>query len=114
VNGRLFAHNCFGDLHLTAAHGGVDIYYDWWDDQQKFAVEAEVVDGSARVFIPADASFHLIAQAENGHIANDFADKEQRHAGSLHKVDTVIGTNPKIEVRLRAQSGNIKVTEVSY
>src|ERR1700732_1050808 len=29
TNGRLFAHNCFGDLHLAVISGGLDLIYVW-------------------------------------------------------------------------------------
>ena len=112
TNGRLFAHNCFGDMDLTAENGGIDIYYDWWE-QIKFSIKAEIADGSVRAFIPGDASFHLRAEAEGGQIANDFAEKEQRKLG-VRKIDRVIGTPAGAEVRLRARSGNIKIAEVTY
>lgn len=112
TNGRLFAHNCFGDIDLTAENGGIDVYYDWWENK-RFSINAEIADGNMRAFIPGDASFHLIAEAEDGHIANDFAEKEQRQP-SVRKIDRIIGTQAGAEVRLRARSGNIKIAEVTY
>jgi hypothetical protein len=112
-NGRIFSHNCFGNIHLTAINGGIDLYYDWWEEEQKFLIDAAIVNGSVRAFIPIDASFHLIAETEEGHIANDFAEKEQRHAVGVTRIDRIVGTNTEAEVRLHAKSGNIKVGETN-
>src|ERR1700730_14842069 len=44
VNGRLFSHNCFGDVHLVVTNGGLDIGYHWWE-QRRFSVSAESGNG---------------------------------------------------------------------
>jgi putative adhesin len=111
-NGRLFVHNCFGDIDLTAENGGIDIYYDWWDEI-KLSIKAEIADGGVRAFIPGDASFHLLAETEDGHVANDFAEKEQRQR-DVRKIDKIIGTQAGAEVRLHARNGNIKIAEVTF
>jgi hypothetical protein len=113
-SGRLFAHNCFANISVTTDEGGIDIYYDWWEEGRKFSIDAAIGDGSVRVFIPIESSFHLMAESEEGHVANDFAEKEQRQAGGVRKIDKVIGTNAEVEVRLHAKDGNIKVGEITY
>ena len=30
-NGRLYGRNCFTDLHVSVANGGLDVGYDWWE-----------------------------------------------------------------------------------
>jgi hypothetical protein len=112
TNGRLFAHNCFGQIDLSADTGGIDVYYDWWEDW-KFSVNATIGDGGARAFIPVDSSFHLIAEAEEGRVANDFAEKEQR-GPEVRKIDRIIGAPALPEIRLHAKNGNIRVAEVSH
>jgi hypothetical protein len=112
TNGRLFAHNCFGDIDLTVDTGGIDVYYDWWEEN-KFSINAEIINGSVRAFIPDDASFHLIAEVETGQVVNDFAEKEQRQPG-VRKIDKIIGTEAGPEIRLHARHGNIRVAEVVY
>ena len=106
-NGRLYGRNCFGNVRFSVSTGGLDIDYDWWE-QSKFSINAEAENGGIHAFIPADASFHLIAEAENGRISNDFAEQEQRHADD-HKIDMLIGPAPKAEVNLRARDGNIEI-----
>jgi hypothetical protein len=112
TNGRLFAHDCFGNIELKIDNGGIDVYYDWWEDQ-KFSVSATIVDGGVRAFIPIDSSFHLIAEAEEGEIGNDFAEKEQRKPG-VHQIDKIIGSPALAEIRLHARNGNVRIAEVTY
>jgi hypothetical protein len=107
-NGRLFAHNCFGNLHLTVINGGLDIIYEWWEPR-RFSVEAQIVKGNLRAFLPGDASFHLAAEAVNGKIGNDFAEKEQRNKSTLHKNEIKVGEQLGADIKLRAEDGNIKV-----
>ncbi len=111
TNGRLYEHDCFGDLRLTVNNGGLDLGYDWWE-QRSFSVDATIARGNARAFIPGDASFHLIAESLNGKVASDFTDQKQRN-GQVTKIDTVIGTNPGSDVKIRATEGNIKIVEVN-
>jgi hypothetical protein len=110
-NGRLFGRNCFGNIRLSVAMGGLDIDYDWWEDR-KFSINVEVENGGIHAFIPADASFHLMADAESGRISNDFAEQQQRHADD-RKIDMLIGPAPKSEVILRARDGNIDLGATS-
>lgn len=112
INGRLFARNCFGNVHLRVVSGGLDVSYDWWE-QTKFSINAEIVNGGVRAFIPGEASFHLIAETDDGQIANDFTEKEQRRAGSIRKIDMLIGPAPEAEVKLRARDGNIRIAETN-
>ncbi len=111
TNGRLYEHDCFGDLRLTVNNGGLDLGYDWWE-QRSFSVDAKIARGNARAFIPGDASFHLIAESLNGKVASDFTDQKQRN-GQVTKIDTVIGTDPGPDVKIRATEGNIKIVEVN-
>ncbi|MEY2538381.1 MAG: hypothetical protein QOG67_2121 [Verrucomicrobiota bacterium] len=111
-SGRMFGHNCFGDLHLNVTDGGIDVGYDWWETWRG-SIDARVVNGNARVFMPVDAAFHLIATAINGHIANDFAEKRDRVSGDLKKIDTVIGGDSELNLQIHATNGSIQITEVN-
>lgn len=113
-SGRLFAHNCFSNISVTTDEGVIDVYYDWWEERRKFSIDAAILDGSVRAFIPIESSFHLVAESESGHVANDFSEKEQRQAGGVRKIDKVIGTNAGVEVRLHAKDGNVKMGEITY
>jgi DUF4097 and DUF4098 domain-containing protein YvlB len=110
VNGRLYAHNCFSDTHLRVDTGGLDVSYNLWE-QRKFSIDAQIVNGHTHVFIPGDASFHVIAETEDGQIENAFAEQAQRSGDDVSKIDAVVGTTPEAEFRLRARNGNIQITE---
>src|SRR5712692_618984 len=111
-SGRLFGHNCFSDLDLAVMSGNLTLAYDWWEES-KFSAEAKVVDGHALAFLPSDAGFHLIAEAVHGKIANDFAEKEQRQGGPVHKIDMRIGESPEAEIKIHAADGNIRIAETN-
>jgi hypothetical protein len=111
TNGRLFGHNCFSNIDLGVASGNLDVAYDWWEET-KFSINAKIEDGNLRASIPSDAAFHLIAETEEGKIANDFAEQEQRQDG-VRKIDINIGAPPHPEIRLRARDGNIHVVETN-
>jgi hypothetical protein len=111
-SGRMFCRNCFGDLHFNVTEGGVDVGYDWWETRP-CSIDARVINGNARAFIPGDAAFHLIATAINGHVANDFAEKRDRVSGDLKKIDTVIGGESESNLQIHAINGSIQITEVN-
>jgi len=109
-NGRLLAHNCFGDLDLSLNTGNLAIAYDWWEEQA-FSIHATIQNGNAFAYIPSDAAFHLIAHTATGKIANDFAEKEQRHAEPVSKIDMLVGGGGKTAFEFETQDGNVKITE---
>jgi len=109
-NGRLFAHNCFGNLDLQLRTGNLAIVYEWWEEQ-KFAIRSTIEDGNAFAYIPGDAAFHLIARTESGQIGNDFEAKEQRHAEPVTKVDMVVGDGGTTTFQFECKDGNIKISE---
>ena len=109
-NGRLFAHNCFGNLDLAVHTGNLAIVYEWWEELE-FAIHANVENGNAFASIPTDAAFHLIAHTVTGKIANDFAEKEDRRAEPINNVDTQVGSGGKTVFQFETQDGNIKISE---
>lgn len=111
-NGRLYGHNCFTDLHVSVANGGLDVGYDWWETH-KFSLDASIANGNARGFIPGQAAFHLVAASVNGKVASDFTEKEQRRQGGARKIDMLIGGPSENELKFHAVNGNIKITEVN-
>ncbi len=110
--GRLFAHNCFANLDLAVNTGNVALIYDWWENS-KFSVKANIADGNGLAFIPSDASFHLVAEAPNGKIDNDFTEKEQRNGDALPKIDMLVGGGGEVGIEIRATDGNIKIAEAN-
>lgn len=109
-NGRLFAHNCFGNLDLHLKTGNLALVYEWWEDEE-FSIRSTVEDGNAFAYIPSDAAFHLIAYTATGQIGNDFEEKEQRHAEPVNKIDMMVGDESKTLFQFENQDGNIKISE---
>ncbi|HET9801231.1 MAG TPA: hypothetical protein VFP82_06050 [Chthoniobacterales bacterium] len=109
-NGRLFVHNCFGNLDLHLKTGNLAIVYEWWEDED-FSIRSTIEDGNAFAYIPSDASFHLIASTATGQIGNDFETKENRHAEPVQKVDMMVGDGGKTTFQFENQDGNIKINE---
>src|SRR6478736_1950 len=70
-DGRIFARNCFTNLDLTVNRGTLALSYEWWQDE-KFSTQATMIQGNAWVWLPSEATFHLLARAAHGKIANDF------------------------------------------
>ena len=109
-NGRLFAHNCFGNLDLHLKTGNVAIVYEWWEEAE-FSIRSTIEDGNAFAYIPSDAEFRLIAHTETGQIGNDFEPKEQRHAEPVQKIDMIVGGESKTTFQFENRDGNIKISE---
>lgn len=109
-DGRMFAHNCFSDTNLSLQRGNLTISYDWWE-HETFSVQANIAQGNAWAFLPADAAFHFIAETEYGKIGNDFdnpAVARQASVGAL-KIDTQVHGGGKTTVKVRTANGDIKV-----
>jgi hypothetical protein len=112
VNGRLFGHNCFGDVHLAVTNGGLDVGYHWWE-HRPFSVNVDVVNGNARAFIPSEASFHLLATSVNGHVASDFSDKQDRQRDGVTTIDTTVGGASEANVNIHATNGSVRIVEAN-
>ena len=105
VNGRMFSHNCFGDLDFAVTNGRLDFFYDWWEPRT-FAVEGAIVNGNINAYIPHGSSFHADAETMDGRIVDHFGEtKTPREDGTKFK--TTIGFDPSPSFRLRATHGNI-------
>jgi hypothetical protein len=109
-NGRLSAHNCFGNLDLNLKTGHLAITYEWWEELE-FLIRATVQNGHSVAYIPSEAAFHLIAHTATGKIANDFAEKEQRRAEPVNKIDMLVGGGGKATFQFETQDGNVKISE---
>ena len=112
LNGRMFNHNCFGEHQLLVANGGLDIVFDWWEGQ-KFSVDARIVNGNLRALIPSEAAFHLDAAAENGEVACDFREREERRHDLVKKLYTTIGGGGRADFRFHTTNGSIRVIEAN-
>jgi len=109
-SGRLFAHNCFGNLDLNLKSGNLAIAYEWWEELE-FSIRATIQDGNAFAYIPTDAAFHLIAHTATGKIANDFSEKEDRRAEPINKIDMAVNGGGKTTLQVETQDGNVKIAE---
>lgn len=109
-NGRFYMHNCFTDVHVNVATGAFDMTWNWWEDR-KFSVDAKIVNGNGRARIPAEAAFHLFATSLHGKVASDYVERDERDEKGARKIDIVIGSESKTEIRLQAINGNINVME---
>jgi hypothetical protein len=109
-SGRMFAHNCFGEVALALDHGTLILAYDWWEPA-KLSIQANIAQGNAWAFFPADIVCHLVAQTRHGKIGNDFEEAAQRGTKETTKIDMLIHGGGDAAVTMRAQEGNIKIAE---
>jgi hypothetical protein len=111
-SGRMFAHNCFGNIALTLDRGTLTLVYDWWEPG-KFSIKANVAHGNALAFFPADIVCHLVAETGRGRIESDFEEPAQRGTKEITKIDMLIEGGGEAAVTMRAKEGNIKIVEAS-
>src|SRR5262249_6338 len=113
-DGRMLAHNCFTNLDLAINRGTLALSYDWWEEE-KFSVQATMIQGNARAWLPSDAAFHLFAEAAHGNIANDFNNLPVSGNSSTSgvKIDQLINGGGSAAIKLRVEKGNIKIAEAN-
>jgi hypothetical protein len=109
-SGRLFVHNCFGSLDIRVQTGNVALVYEWWKEGD-FSIRAAVEDGNTFAYLPEEAAFHLIANTATGKIANDFEEKEQRHAEGTNQVDLLVGGADRPKIQIETKDGNVRISE---
>jgi DUF4097 and DUF4098 domain-containing protein YvlB len=108
VNGELVARNCFGNVQLSVANGSLELSYERWQ-QRPFAVEARIIGGNARVFLPRAASFHLLAETAHGNVSNRFGRPEEQDSRKATRVNMSIGPEPRPEITIRVTNGDIEI-----
>jgi hypothetical protein len=106
--GRMFLHNCFGNVHADIQTGPLALIYDWWEPE-KFSVQANIVSGGAWAAIPGDASFRLRGRTQTGKIGSDFTTPEQRSGQDVRRIDQVIGPEPAATFAIDVADGNIRI-----
>ena len=105
ITGRMFSHNCFGNLDLAVTRGRLDFFYDWWEPQI-FAVEGAIGNGNINVYIPPGSSFNVDAEAMDGDILDYFGEtNERREDGTRLKATFGSGSGPSF--RIRTADGDI-------
>jgi hypothetical protein len=112
--GRMFARNCFTNLDLATRRGNLILSYDWWEEGS-FSAQANVAQGNAWAYLPADAAFHLLAEAVHGEIFNDFETPAVAAPASAAgmKTDMPVNGGGEATIKIRVTEGDIKITETS-
>jgi hypothetical protein len=113
-DGRIFARNCFTNLDLTMNRGTLTLSYDWWE-HEPFSAQVNVWQGNARVFLPTDAGFHLLAHAAHGKIANDFNNLPPSANSCARGMDIeqIINGGGSATIKVRVEKGDIKVADAN-
>ena len=112
-NGRMFVHNCFGDVHAQVTNGGLDVAFEWWE-QHKFSIDAKIINGNAHAVLPGEAIFHLLATSVNGAVVSDFLGEQDRQRGGVPKIDISMPGEPQAEMHLQAVNGSIQIAETKF
>ena len=111
--GQLAIHNCFCDQTIHVNQGGLNVFFDWLEERP-IAIEAVIEDGNILAHIPTDATFQLRALAKQGHVSSDFSPMESHKRGDASEINEVIGDAPATTLSLRANEGNIHISEVIW
>ena len=113
-DGRIFARNCFANLDLTVKRGTLALSYEWWQ-KEKFSAQATVIQGNAWVWLPSEATFHLLARAAHGKIANDFNNLpiSEHSSGSEMKIDQMINGGGSATINVQVEKGDVKIAEAN-
>jgi hypothetical protein len=111
-SGRILARNCFSNAVFSVSRGTLTLAYEWWEPD-KILIRANVAHGNALAYLPGTAAFHLIAETPHGKIANDFAERGERRAKVISKVDTLVHEGGEALTKLQAAEGNIKVVRTN-
>lgn len=113
-DGRMFARDCFSNLDLTTNRGTLTLTYDWWQ-QEKFSARANVGQGTAWVFLPTEAAFHLLAHAVHGKIANDFNDLPlpERSSARGMTIDQMVNGAGPATINVQVEKGDIRIAEAN-
>ena len=106
-NGRIAAHNSFGDLRLRVANGSLDIFYDWWEEML-FSLDLAITNGGIHAVLPGAAKINLNAEAVNGSITSDFGrNRVKEDRVKTLQTSTFVKSAPKW--KLRSVNGNIRL-----
>jgi hypothetical protein len=108
VNGALTARNCFGNAELSVANGRLDLSYEKWEEKE-FSVNARIISGNVRAFLPGNASFHLLAETVHGNITDHLLETSERNPRRATRVNMSMGTGISGEITIRSTDGNIEI-----
>jgi len=113
-DGRIFARNCFTNMDLTVNRGTLALSYEWWQ-KENFSAQATMFQGNAWVWLPSEATFHLLARAAHGKIANDFNNLpiSEHSSGSEMKIDQIINGGGSATINVQVEKGDVKIAEAN-
>jgi hypothetical protein len=113
-HGRIFAKNCFTSAHLAVERGNLTLSYDWWE-QEKFSVQANLVQGKAWAFLPSKAAFHLLVRVAHGKISSDFDNSTPigKRSAEPTTIDQYFNGGGNATIEIRAENGDIKIVEAN-
>ena len=106
-NGRIVAHNSFGDLRLRVANGALDIFYDWWEEML-FSLDLAITNGGIRAILPGAAKINLDAETVKGNITSDFG-KNRFKESRVKTLQTSTFGESAPKWKLRSINGNIRL-----
>jgi hypothetical protein len=109
--GQLITQNCFCDQTIHVKQGTLNVFFDW-SETRSISIDAAIADGNALARIPSDASFQLHAVAKQGNVWSDFTQSRKR--GDASEINEVIGDAPATRLNLRADDGDIHISEVIW
>ena len=106
VNGTVNLSGATADVSLETVNGSIKAVFDELGAGQR--VEADTVNGTVRLYLPADASAHVVAETVNGSIdADDFGlEAEKGFVG--RDLDGEIGGGDA-RVKLDTVNGSIRI-----
>ena len=109
--GQLVTQNCFCDQTIHVKQGTLNVFFDW-SETRPISIDGTIADGNALARLPPSASFQLNAVAKEGNVWSDFA--QGRKQGNVAEIHEVIGDAPATKLNLRADDGNIHISEVIW
>jgi hypothetical protein len=89
----------------------LNVFLDW-SETRPISIDAAIANGNALARLPAGTSFQLHAVAKEGNVWSDFT--QSRKQGDVSEINEVIGSAPATKLNLRAEDGNIHVSEVIW
>jgi hypothetical protein len=106
-NGRIAAHNSFGDLYLRVGNGALDIFYDWWEEML-FSIDLAITNGGIRAILPGAAKINLDAKTVNGSITSN-CEKNRFEEGRVKTLQTSTFGESGPKWKFRSVNGNIRL-----
>jgi DUF4097 and DUF4098 domain-containing protein YvlB len=107
-----------GSIEVTGVQGAFEVDSNVGDvtlRDVRFAEDAQIESavGNIRLYLPADIAFTFEAESNVGNIRVDFPIRNERSEKKVvgGRVEGEIGESPTVDVRLRANTGNIEIRQ---